>query len=112
MNKGVFGIPVKTENSLKFVGCSNGLEVFQFCDELFSASWKLSIEKKMLKRTLDNLNKIDFYSQQKSYKGKLSSLSLSIFLDEVKKMWNEISKTEDLLSIWETSVRLLIGAVK
>ena len=85
MNKGVFGIPVKTENSLKFVGCSNGLEVFQFCDELFSASWKLSIEKKMLKRTLDNLNKIDFYSQQKIIQREVIVPFVIVFLDEVKK---------------------------
>ena len=85
MNKGVFGIPVKTKNSLKFVGCWNGLEVFQFCDELFSTSWKLSIEKKMLKRTLDNLNKIDFYSQQKIIQREVIVPFVIVFLDEVKK---------------------------
>ena len=90
MKKGVFGIPVKTENSLKFVGCSNGLEVFQFCDELFSTSWKLSIEKKMLQRKLDNLKKIDFYSQQKIIQREVIVPFAFVFLDEVKKNveWN------------------------
>ena len=65
MNKGDFHIPVKTENSLKFFGCSNGVEVFRFCDESRSKSWKLPIEKKMLEKTLDILNKIDFHGQKK-----------------------------------------------